>query len=159
MKFIEHFVLIVDAMHSQGLWDEEDGFFYDVFHAADGTTTPIKVRSMVGVLPLLGMVALGPELLETLGHPAEALRGVPRARRPRRHGPSGGRVFRVPGTDALAIGVVPPGEGRRVLARVFDESEFLSPYGLRGAVEVPRGSTRCGSTSPGSHVSVDYEPA
>ncbi len=60
MKFIEHFVLIVDAMRSQGLWDEEDGFFYDVFHAADGQKTPIKVRSMVGVLPLLGMVALGP---------------------------------------------------------------------------------------------------
>ena len=67
VKFIEHFVLIVDAMHSQGLWDQEDGFFYDVFHASDGTTVPIKVRSIVGVLPLMGMVVLGPELLKTLG--------------------------------------------------------------------------------------------
>ena len=66
VKFIEHFVLIVDAMHSQGLWDQEDGFFYDVFHASDGTTVPIKVRSIVGVLPLMGMVVLGPELLKTL---------------------------------------------------------------------------------------------
>ncbi len=53
MKFVEHFVLIVAAMHSQGLWDDEDGFFYDVFHAADGQTIPIKVRSLVGVLPLM----------------------------------------------------------------------------------------------------------
>ncbi len=54
-------------MHSQGLWDDEDGFFYDVFHAADGTSIPIKVRSIVGVLPLLATVVLGPDVLGPLG--------------------------------------------------------------------------------------------
>ena len=68
VKFIEHFVLIVDAMHTQGLWDEQDGFFYDVFHAAGGGEVPIRVRSIVGVLPLLGEVVLGPDLLELLGN-------------------------------------------------------------------------------------------
>ena len=130
VKFIEHFVLIVDAMHSQGLWDEEDGFFYDVFHAADGTTVPIKVRSIVGVLPLLGMVVLGPDLLSTLGTLRKRFAGFlgqdDRARRGRH-----GRVVPVPGTDAVAVGVIPPREVRRVLARVFDEGEFLSPHGLR----------------------------
>ena len=54
MKFIEHFVLIVDAMRSQGLWDDDDGFFYDVLPRPDGAgRRPIKVRSIVGVLPLL----------------------------------------------------------------------------------------------------------
>ena len=60
VKFVEHFVLIVAAMQSQGLWDDEDGFFYDVFHAADGRATPIKVRSLVGVLPLMATVVLQP---------------------------------------------------------------------------------------------------
>ncbi len=74
VKFIEHFVLIVDAMHSQGLWDEEDGFFYDVFHAADGTTMPIKVRSMVGVLPLWAWWRWG----RTAGDPGHAAQAVRR---------------------------------------------------------------------------------
>jgi hypothetical protein len=153
VKFIEHFVLIVDAMRSQGLWDEEDGFFYDVFHAADGTTTPIKVRSIVGVLPLMGMVALGPDLLETLGTLRKRFAGFlgedGRA--------DGGRVFPIAGTDALGIGVVPPGEGRRVLSRVFDESEFLSPYGLR-AVSKYHEAHPLWVDLAGAHVSVDYEP-
>ena len=67
VKFMEHFALIVDAMRSQGLWDDEDGFFYDVLHAPDGQTVPIKVRSIVGVLPLLTTVVLGPEVLGPAG--------------------------------------------------------------------------------------------
>ena len=131
VKFIEHFVLIVDAMHSQGLWDEEDGFFYDVFHSADGSTVPIKVRSMVGVLPLMGMVVVGPDLLATLATLQKRFSGF-LGRQDSSHPDRGaGRVVPVPGTEALAMGVVPPKEVRRVLARVFDEDEFLSPHGLR----------------------------
>ena len=116
-------------MHSQGLWDEEDGFFYDVFHAADGTTTPIKVRSMVGVLPLMGMVALGPDLLETLGNLRKRFAGF-LGQADGALGP-GGRVFQVPGTDALAIGVVPRARGAGCWPGCSTRSEFLSPYGLR----------------------------
>jgi hypothetical protein len=154
VKFIEHFVLIVDAMHSQGLWDEDDGFFYDVFHAADGTRTPIRVRSMVGVLPLMSMVALDPDLLDTLETLRRRFAGFLGQAD---HGFTGGRVFQVPGTDRLAIGVVPPGEGRRVLARVFDESEFLSPYGLRSLSKY-HGEHPLWVDLAGSHVGVDYEP-
>ncbi len=154
VKFIEHFVLIVDAMHSQGLWDEEDGFFYDVFHAADGTATPIKVRSMVGVLPLMSIVALGPDLLEALGNLRKRFAGFLGQAD---SALTGGRVFEIPGANALAIGVVPPGEGRRVLARVFDESEFLSPYGLRAVSKYHEEHPLWVDLS-GSHLSVDYEP-
>ena len=57
-------------MRSQGLWDDDDGFFYDVYHGPDGQTVPIKVRSLVGVLPLLATVVLRPDALG----PAGALR-------------------------------------------------------------------------------------
>ena len=158
VKFVEHFVLIVDAMRSQGLWDEEDGFFYDVFHAADGQQTPIKVRSMVGVLPLMGTVALGPDVRGTLDVLQKRFAGFLGQGDSSSGDRIGGRVFPVPGTDVLAIGVVPPGQGQRVLVRVFDESEFLSPYGLRGLSKYHEQHPVWVDLA-GSHLSVDYEPA
>ena len=69
---------------------------------------------------------------------------------PEAHGRrAAGRCCPAPTGDQLVLGVIPPGDGRRVLARVFDEDEFLSPYGLRGAVAVPRRTTRCRSTWAG----------
>ena len=68
-----------------------------------------------------------------------------------------GRVFQVPGTETLAIGVVPAGEGRRVLSRVFDESEFLSPYGLR-ALSRYHEDHPVSVELDGFSLSVDYEP-
>ncbi|WP_156023061.1 glucosidase [Terracoccus sp. 273MFTsu3.1] len=158
VKFVEHFVLIVDAMHSQGLWDGEDGFFYDVFHGADGSTVPIRARSMVGVLPLLGMVVVRPELLRTLGTLQKRFSGFLGHQGPTSGERGRGRVVEIPGTEAVAIGVVPPRAARRVLGRVFDEDEFLSPHGLRGLsrfhLEHPLSVELAGST-----VTVDYEPA
>ncbi len=158
VKFIEHFVLIVDAMHSQDLWDEEDGFFYDVFHTDDGRAVPIRVRSIVGVLPLLGMVILGPGLLEFLGTLQKRFAGflghdelgMPATGRT--------RVVRVPDSDALGVGVIPPGAVRRVLARVFDENEFLSPHGLRALSKYHQDHPVWVDLA-GTEVSVDYEPA
>ena len=76
-KFWEHFLYIAHAMshHGQGerldLWDDEDGFFYDVLHLPDGTRMPLKVRSMVGLIPLFAVETLEPEMLERLpGLPA-----------------------------------------------------------------------------------------
>ena len=158
VKFIEHFVLIVDAMHSQGLWDQEDGFFYDVFHASDGTTVPIKVRSIVGVLPLMGMVVLGPELLKTLGTLQKRFAGFLGQDAPGAPEADHGRVVPVPDMDAVAVGVIPPREVRRVLARVFDESEFLSPHGLR-ALSKYHDDHPLWVDLAGMHVSVGYEPA
>ncbi len=158
VKFLEHFALIVAAMRSQGLWDDDDGFYYDVLHTPDGQKVPIKVRSIVGVLPLMTTVVLGPDILGPLGtfnKRFESLRGQfdPQAL-------AAGLGQVLPGStgDRVALGVIPPGDGRRVLARVFDEDEFLSPYGLRGL-------SRHHENQPvsldlaGTVVSVDYEPA
>jgi len=70
-KFFEHFLYIARAMtqlgdSAGGLWDEQDGFFYDVLHAADGSTRPLKIQSLVGLLPLFAVAILEPELVERL---------------------------------------------------------------------------------------------
>ena len=146
VKFIEHFVLIVDAMHSQGLWDEEDGFFYDVFHAADGTTTPIKVRSMVGVLPLMGMVALGPDLLETLGTLRKRFAGfLGQAEAPSPTGVACSRS-RAPTRSASASYL------RAKDAACWPACSTRTSSSRRtgcGRCRSTTRSTRCGSTSPG----------
>src|ERR1039458_7752057 len=61
IKFFEHFSYIAAAMHGRGLWNVEDGFFYDVIRSADGNCTPLKVRSMVGVIPLLAVTTIRSE--------------------------------------------------------------------------------------------------
>ena len=158
VKFIEHFVLIVDAMHSQGLWDEEDGFFYDLYHGPDGTRVPLKVRSIVGVLPLLSEVVLGPELLQIIASLRKRFSGF--LGRDEVLAPAQGRarVLPTPEGDALAVGVIPPGAVRRVVARVFDEDEFLSPHGLRALSRYHHDHPLSVSLG-GSPVWVDYEPA
>src|SRR5213594_1483670 len=59
VKFFEHFAFIAQAMNDQGLWDEEDGFYYDVLHLAGGDHVPLRVRSMVGLIPLIAVTTLG----------------------------------------------------------------------------------------------------
>src|SRR5688500_13768824 len=65
-KFFEHFAYIAEAMSDMGLWDEQDGFFYDVLRFADGSTAPLRVRSMVGLIPLCATTTLGAATLERL---------------------------------------------------------------------------------------------
>ena len=131
VKFIEHFVLIVEAMHSQGLWDEEDGFFYDLFHAADGRSEldqgPVDRR---GAAP----DRRGRPGPRTAGDSREHSRSASRdssGMTSWRSGPAAGGSSPPRQATPLAVGVIPPGEVGRVLARVFDEGEFLSPHGLR----------------------------
>ena len=158
VKFIEHFVLIVDAMHSEDLWDEEDGFFYDVFRAADGTSTPIKVHSIVGVLPLLAIVVLGPEVLGPLGTLNKRFERFLDRFDPAELAAGRGQVISGVGGTRVAVGVIPPGDGLRILRRVFDEDEFLSPYGLR-AVSRYHADHPVSVDLGGTVVTVDYEPA
>ena len=78
-KFWEHFLYIADAMNHRGndgqsMWDEEDGFFYDVLHLPDGQHVPMKVRSMVGLIPLFAVETLDPELLDRM--PASSADGL-----------------------------------------------------------------------------------
>ena len=65
-KFLEHFAYIAAAINVQGLWNEEDGFYYDVFRVADGERIPVRVRSMVGLIPLYATTTLGKATLERL---------------------------------------------------------------------------------------------
>jgi len=158
VKFIEHFALIVDAMRSQGLWDEEDGFFYDVLHTPDGAALPIKVRSIVGVLPLMTTVVLGPEILGPLGTLQKRFASYRGRFDAETLAQGRGQLIPGSGGDRLVLGVIPAGDGRRVLARVFDEDEFLSPYGLR-ALSKYHEDQPVRFDLAGTVVSVDYEPA
>jgi hypothetical protein len=133
-KFMEHFYYIAAAMNRpgpDGMWDEEDGFYYDLLRLPDGSATRLKVRSMVGLLPLCASTVIEkrqrelvpramaaverrwrrmPELLEAIhptgpGHLGVAERGM--------------------------IALLNPERLRRILLKMLDENEFLSPYGIR----------------------------
>jgi hypothetical protein len=133
-KFLEHFVAIVDAMNGLGgigLWDEEDGFYYDQLYLG-GKAIPLKVRSMVGIIPLFACELLEHKVIERMGGFTKRMRWFMENRKDLgRHisymnDAGGGRAHN---HHLLAI----PSRQRllRVLAYVLDEEEFLSPYGVR----------------------------
>ena len=125
IKFFEHFALIAAAM--EGLWDEQDGFFYDRLRRPDGSAVTVRARSMVGLLPVFAAVGLDSSLWQRLPMFRERARWYLEHRRHTKNHlyylPSGGR----PGL----ISLVEKSRFERILARMLDESEFLSPYGLR----------------------------
>jgi hypothetical protein len=133
LKFSEHFFWIASAMmhlgKEKGMWDEEDGFFYDVLRLPNGEAQHLKVRSMVGLLPFCAVTTFDgegrkkyPEIFQRLAWFIEArpelVAGI---HDPRKPGHSGRLLGAVLNEDKL----------RRVLARMLDENEFLSPYGIR----------------------------
>ncbi|MGE3843275.1 MAG: glucosidase, partial [Vicinamibacterales bacterium] len=138
-KFFEHFLHIAGAMRNVGgrdvdLWDEQDGFFYDVLHydSADGavcTATPLKVRSLVGLIPLFAVETLTPDLLARVPNFTRRMRWFLKHR---------------PDLAALISRWEEPGAGnthllsllrghrmKQLLRRMLDEREFLSPFGVR----------------------------
>ncbi len=133
-KFYEHFLWIISAMdrvgeHQDELWDEEDGFFYDVLKLPDGSATRLKVRSMVGLLSLAASLVVNPDMAGRLpdflervvwfneNHP-ELTTTVPTLTTA---GLRGRRLLAILDETKL----------RRVLQRMLDENEFLSDYGIR----------------------------
>ena len=158
VKFLEHYTLIVRAMDDQGLWDEEDGFYYDRLTTAEGEQVAVKVRSMVGVLPLLACTAVDHDALASSQAVGKlfarflARVGVDDARLT-----EGGAVRGEPGARRLLLSVVPVDKLTRVFARLFDEAEFLSPHGLRALsrayLDHPYVLSIAGRTA-----TVDYEP-
>jgi hypothetical protein len=133
LKFVEHFLWIASSMiHAGGdvgMWDEEDGFFYDVLRLPDGSATRLKVRSMVGLLPLCAattfdghQVRSNPELL----HHFQKFLGARPELRASIHDPV---VEGCKGRRLAAI--LNEAKLRRVLSVMLDEREFLSPYGIR----------------------------
>jgi hypothetical protein len=134
-KFFEHFLLIAHAMKNTGddgfcLWDEQDGFFYDVLHLPGGASVPMKVRSMVGLIPIFAVETFEPWVVEKYPAFVKRVRWF-LANRPeftekvvpidQRLGAGGRRIMSILDRDKLA----------RILARMLDEDEFLSPYGVR----------------------------
>ena len=133
-KFVEHFLYIAAAMNgagSEGMWDEEDGFYYDLLRLPDGSSTRLKVRSMVGLLPLCATTVIEgwqrervpevaariqkraeqmPELLTFIHRTGKGHRGV---------------------ADRGILALVNEERLRRILSKMLDEHEFLSPYGIR----------------------------
>jgi Mannosylglycerate hydrolase MGH1-like glycoside hydrolase domain/Glycosyl hydrolase family 63 C-terminal domain len=140
-KFFEHFLHIAAAMNhiggdeaGVGLWDEHDKFFYDVLHLPDGAMQPLKVRSMVGLIPLFAVETLEPELLEKVPDFKRRLEWFLNYR---------------PDLAALVSHWCEEGRGhrrllsllrghrmKRLLKRMLDETEFLSPYGVRALSRV-----------------------
>jgi mannosylglycerate hydrolase MGH1-like protein len=129
VKFFEHFALIASALNHQGLWNEEDGFYYDLLHLADGSTQPLRVLSMVGLVPLFAVTTLGPETMARLPEFRK------RADWFMRHRPEAMGVIEHITHESHAgwrmLSIVSPERLRRILARVLDSERFLSPYGVR----------------------------
>ncbi|NEP17094.1 MAG: glucosidase [Leptolyngbya sp. SIO4C1] len=133
-KFFEHFIYIAEAMNHIGsdqtqLWDEADGFFYDVLHLPNREQTRLKVRSMVGLTPLFAVETLEPELLEKLPAFRERLEWF-EANRPQLSRNVASFSTAGAGKRRL-LALVPPDKLTRILEKMLDESEFLSPYGIR----------------------------
>lgn len=152
-KFFEHFAYIATATREQGLWDEADGFFYDLLHTDDGRRIPLKVRSMVGLLPLCAVSSMDSAHLAELPDFARHVRWF-LANKPEY---ATAVTFDAAG-DRRLLAVVNPEELSRVLARMLDEAEFLSPYGLRSMSAWHREHPFVIELG-GERYSVDYEPA
>jgi hypothetical protein len=149
LKFLEHFALITDALESQDLWDETDGFFYDQLRLPDGETRPLKVRSIVGILPLLGVAAIDEEIVDRAESVNKRAADLLSSAHP---------IAGPPGRRRLLLGVVAVSRLLRLLTRLFDESEFLSPYGLR-ALSRWHAEHPFTLDAPGMQSTIDYEPA
>jgi len=133
-KFLEHFLWIASGMNRQdagGMWDEEDGFYYDVLRLADGSTHRLRARSMVGLLPLCAATVIEDRQREAVASLTDMVAGRMRhipelegGMHPidlEHRGVAGRSLLSLLSADRL----------RRVLSRMLDEEEFLSPYGIR----------------------------
>ena len=133
-KFVEHFYYIAAGINrsgSDGMWDEEDGFYYDLLRLPDGSATRLKVRSMVGLLPLCATTVIEQAQRErvpkAMSAIQERLRRMPELSATMH--PVGPNHYGVAGRTVLAL--VNPERLRRILTKMLDENEFLSPYGIR----------------------------
>ena len=159
-KFLEHFAAIRSALDDQGLWDDTDGLFYDRLIMPSGAAVPVKVRSIVGIIPVLAaavidggalqramtMNKLFKHFLEREGvGDIEQLAETPQLRGD-------------PGEQRLLLSVARPVQLEQLFAKLFDESEFLSPHGLR-ALSAYHRDHPYNFDVVGYRASIGYEPA
>ncbi len=127
-KFFEHFALIASAINDKGLWDEDDGFYYDVLHHG-GTVMPLRARSVVGLLPLAAVTTLGPQTMARLPEFATRVEWFENNRREGRAAVQHMQSCDHAGWRLLSI--VDEHRLRRLLSAMLDPGEFLSDHGLR----------------------------
>jgi hypothetical protein len=129
VKFVEHFGLVTEAMEASGLYDENDGMFYDRLVDAWGNTTPIKVQSLVGILPTLPAGALPWSQVERMERLRKRFARI--LERRGRHALADWRTAGEGDARHLLISIVSLEQLPRLFGVLFDEDAFLSPYGLR----------------------------
>jgi hypothetical protein len=160
LKFLEHFAAITEAIGGQGMWDDADGLYYDRLLTPDGTAVPVKVRSMVGMIPALAAAVIDESMLDrslTMGkHFADFLR---------RHGledrdklGEAGLIRGEPGDRRMLLSVAGIDRLEKMFAKLFDEREFLSPHGLR-ALSAYHRDHPYELDVEGLRATIDYEPA
>ncbi|MCB9451332.1 MAG: glucosidase [Anaerolineaceae bacterium] len=160
VKFYEHFLWIAVAISGSarggmGLWDETDGFFYDVLQLPDGTAHPLKVRSLVGLMPLIAVETVGQETMDRFGNFARSIQWL-REHRP--HLADNLASVQIPGYGSAHLFAIPKQERlRSVLRYMLDENEFLSPYGLRSISKIHE--TPYELQVEGQSFSIEYWPA
>jgi hypothetical protein len=153
-KFFEHFALIANALNDKGLWNEEDGFYYDQLHTG-GEVVPLRARSVVGLLPLAAVTTLGPETMARLpdfmGRVDWFTTNRPEARAVVQHMQAeehaGWRLLSIVDEDRL----------RRILGAMLDPAEFLSDHGLRALSKFHEANPLRISLG-GVTAELDYEP-
>jgi hypothetical protein len=151
-KFFEHFTYIATAMRDQGLWDDEDGFFYDVLRRG-GDSLPLRARSMVGLVPLMAVMCVDASVLDRLtdftGHLRWFLSNKAQY--------ADACVLATAQEGQRLLAVCEPDKLIRVLGYLSAEDEFLSPYGVRALSQYHRDHPL--RVDLGGHqVGVDYEP-
>ena len=159
-KFLEHFAGIADALETVGTWDDRDGMFYDRIELPDGDAVPVRVRSMVAMIPLLAVAVVNEQAID------ESLvtdKGF--AHYLRHHGLGGteemiaaGILRGTPGERRLLVGVAGLERVRRLWQTIFDPAEFLSPHGLRSLSAYHRDHPYVLDVD-GVRAGIDYEPA
>lgn len=160
-KFFEHFHYIAAAMNksgADGMWDEEDGFYYDLLRLPDGTGKRLKVRSLVGLLPLCATTVVEKEqrdkIPNVMADILERQRRMPELMNTIH--PTGPGHFGVNERGILAL--VNPDRLRRILAKMLDENEFLGPHGIRSISKFHEKNPYVLHIS-GQEFRVDYLPA
>jgi hypothetical protein len=156
-KFFEHFAYIAEAAYRQGLWDDEDCFFYDVLRLPDGHRLPLKTRSIVGLLPLAATTRLTAATLNRLPELSARLRWL-RSAQGEYADVISARRLSAEGRQHRLLSMVGQDQLLRILARMLDPEEFLSPYGLRTLSRAHLEKPFTVSLG-GSDFTVGYEPA
>ncbi len=160
-KFFEHFLYIADAINRVGdpetdLWDEEDGFYYDVLHLPNGARIPLKVRSVVGLIPLLAVETIDPKVLTKLPGFKSRLEWFIN-NRPNLKKNVACMETKGAGERRL-LSIVSKDKLKRILEKLLEETKFLSPCGIR-SLSKNHAENPYSFHINGQDYSVAYEPA